>query len=241
MCGRLSLITPVEAMARLFRLDDMSGLPNLLPRYNIAPTMDALVMAETRKGKRRLGTMRWGLVPPWSKSIDDGPVLFNARSETIATKRSFSEAFRNRRCVVLADSFFEWQKGPNGTRQAYRVLTASERPFAMAGVWEQWSNGDQSLLSVAIVTSEANDIIKPLHHRMPVIIPDDKISIWIQEDDPKVLASLMGPYPSELIKAYPVDAQVGKISNDGPELWKEVEAQADAQGQAEESQLNLFR
>ncbi len=165
MCGRFTLRTPTHRLAEAFGVRD---LPNLPPRYNIAPTQDAAVVRPGPEGEaRELAMLRWGLVPSWS----EGPSAYsmiNARAETVATKPAFRAAFRHRRCLVPADGFYEWQR-VDGGKQPYLVELASGEPFAFAGLWEHWEGGDV-IESFTIIVTEANELLRPIHERMPVIL-----------------------------------------------------------------------
>lgn len=204
MCGRYSLTTPVEALRALFRFEER---PNLPPRWNIAPTQTAPVVIE--EGGRRLVPMRWGLVPFFAKDTSIGNRLINARSESAARLPAFRAAFRRRRCLVLADGFYEWQKRGR-EKQPYRIARRDRGPFAMAGLWECW--GEEELLSFTILTTAANDVVAPLHDRMPVIVPEALHATWL---DPESDATpLLVPNAGNDLEAYPVSRRVNNPRND---------------------------
>ncbi len=211
MCGRYSITTPVEAMRGLF--DFIGPALNLAPRYNAAPTQMLPIVTEGRK----LTLMRWGLVPLWAKDIKIGYKLINARTETVAEKPSFRTAFKERRCLVPAAGFYEWAK-VDGGKQPYRVTLANEKAFAFAGLWESWtvkqdgggvSMGDE-VRSFTIVTTTANDFLRPIHGRMPVILDD--YDTWLEgsTDD---ASALLRPYEGDM-KAYQVSSHVNSPKND---------------------------
>jgi putative SOS response-associated peptidase YedK len=165
--------------------------------------------------------MRWGLVPTWSKDPKAGPPIINARAETLATKPAFRSAFKRRRCLIPADGFYEWQKIAGAkVKQPFYIRLAKDRPFAFAGLWEKWHNDEGSLLeSCTIVTTEPNDVMRPLHDRMPVILPDEEYARWLdpKNEDVDELQELLRPYPAEEIAACPITTFVNSPRNDGPE------------------------
>lgn len=220
MCGRYSLTTPVSALQDLFNFS--APLPNLAPRFNIAPTQGVVVVRQDADGTRILDGMRWGLVPSWSKDGPGGKPLINARSETLLEKPSFQTAAKRRRCLVPADGFFEWQTSQPGKGTPYFISRPEGGVFAMAGLWEAWMSKDGSeLFSMAIVTAAANATLQPFHHRMPVVITPENFALWLDCTDETDLAgplSLLKPAPDTYFHAYPVSKAVNKISNDGPEL-----------------------
>ncbi|HUE12881.1 MAG TPA: SOS response-associated peptidase, partial [Planctomycetaceae bacterium] len=192
----------------------------LSPRYNIAPTQNVAVIRQDGKS-RQLALMRWGLVPSWSKDPKGGPPIINARAETIATKPSFRTAFMRRRCLIPADGFYEWQKkAASTTKIPHYIRMAKDRPFAFAGLWETWrGNGDAGLESCTIVTTEANDLMRPLHDRMPVILPEEHFAQWPDPKNENVseLEALLWPYSPDEMTAFPVSTLVNSPRNDRPE------------------------
>jgi len=221
MCGRYSITTAPEAMRRLF---DVDTALNLEPRWNMAPTQAAPVIKLMDGGRRALAMMRWGLVPSWAKDIDIGARMINARSETVTEKPTFRGAYRYRRCVVPADGFYEWRT-EGGVKQPYRVVRRDRAPFAFAGLWELWEGtGEGSALETfTILTTDANEAIAHIHHRMPVMLFEkDAFATWM-EAEPKEAGQLMLPCDPGLIEAYPVDRRVGNVRNDDPGLAEPVE------------------
>lgn len=219
MCGRFTLAVPAEALARQFELPEV---PVLEPHYNIAPTQAvAVVRLELDREERLLELMRWGLIPRWAKDEGIGDKLINARAETVAEKPAFRDAFQKRRCLVVADGFYEWQKLPGRSRKQpfYFQLDGGEA-FAFAGLWERWKNPAGDMLhSCTLITTEANDLVRSVHPRMPVILAPADYALWL---DPAVaqpgrLQSLLRPYPAERMAAYPVGLQVNSPGNDGAE------------------------
>jgi len=215
MCGRYLLISPVEAMRRLF---DVGGFLNLPPRYNIAPTQEAPVVRLERDGGRELVPLRWGLIPSWVKDPSIGNRLINARGDTVADKPAFRTAFRQRRCLVPADGFYEWQARPGG-KQPYRIGLADDGLFAFAGLWEWWKSREgESLETYTIITTDANDLLRPIHGRMPVIIDEGDHARWLDpKTAPAAAKELLNPFPSERMRAVPVSRRVNNVRNDDPD------------------------
>ena len=227
MCGRYSITSPLKALKDLFRLEEPSL--EFSPNYNIPPTRAVPIVREL-DGHRRLGFVRWGLVPSWSKQIGDKP-LINARAETIADKPSFRAPFRRRRCLFPADGFYEWQAQQQGPKQPFNIVLAHGGPFAMAGIWDDWMGADGSEMeSAAIVTTAANKILKPIHHRMPLIVPPEHFDTWLSRfSDLADIHQLMRPADEEILRAYPISRRVNATANDDPSLWQEATGTEDAE------------
>lgn len=231
MCGRYSITTPTEAIQRVFQVPER---PNLPARYNVAPTQEVpAVRLQTEPddagGGRHLVMLRWGLIPFWADDPAIGNRMINARAESAAGKPAFRAAFKRRRCLLVADGFYEWKKpaAPAGRKQPYRVQLQSGEPFGLAGLWERWTNpDDQSVVeSCTILTAEANELCRPIHPRMPVILRPDAFDAWLDaETDPDAAQALLRPHPSEGMTAYPVSTKVNAVANDGPELIEPVDA-----------------
>lgn len=221
MCGRFSLTTAPEAMRALFGFDN---LPNLPPRYNIAPTQQVAVVRTGDSTGRELVTMRWGLIPHWAKDASLGAKTINARAETLADKPSFRAAVKSRRCLVPADGFYEWRM-EDGHKQPFRIGMKGGAPFAFAGLWERWiatatgagwTEGD-SVETVTIVTTVANEKLRPIHPRMPVILPPEAFAGWLDPaNDPGAACALLRPYPAEPMAFYRVSTAVNNVRNDDP-------------------------
>lgn len=216
MCGRYMLTSPVDALRQLFAFEQR---PNLMLRYNIAPTQEVPIVRLTRtgarEGARELVMVRWGLVPFWADGLAISNRMINARRETLHSARAFREAFRRRRCLVPADGFFEWQKDGKA-RQPFLIRRKDRAPFAFAGLWERWrepGSDDPLVRSCTIVTCPANELVAPLHDRMPVILPPDAWSLWLdpETEDP---GGLLRPYPSAGLESYPVNPRVNSPKND---------------------------
>ena len=216
MCGRYSLIADLGELAGRFEFDgDWEAFER---RYNIAPTQEVLTVVGGEK--RRSGFMRWGLIPHWAKDSKIGSRMINARAETVAEKPSFRTALRRRRCLVLADGFYEWQRV--GKRKIpMRIVMRSREPFAFAGLWETWRDSEGTVIpSCTIITTTPNDLLSPIHNRMPVILPRDLENFWLDDsiDDPDALTSALTPYPDAEMEAYKVSSLVNSIANKGPEV-----------------------
>lgn len=206
------MATPGQTVAEAFQL---SSAPDLKPRYNIAPTQPVAVV-RAGQGDRELAMLHWGLIPSWSKDAEIGARMINARGETVAEKPSFRAAFRARRCLILADGFFEWRR--NGDRkQPYYIAMRDRRPFAFAGLWERWAPaGGAPVESCTIVTTTPNEVLAPIHDRMPVILPPALHAAWL---DPALkenerLQPMLQPLDASLMIAYPVSPRVNSPRND---------------------------
>lgn len=222
MCGRYSLTTPAEAVRRLLRYPER---PNLRPRANIAPTQDvAAVRLERRDSETAPAVhfvwLRWGLIPSWAKDAAIGSRMINARAESVADKPAFRAAFRQRRCLIAADGFYEW-RSEGGQKQPYRVALADGGPFAFAGLWERWTKGADGapVESCTIVTTEANERLRPIHPRMPVILDPADFDAWLDPDTPGPEAqALLRPFPGDRLTAYRVSRLINNVANDDPSL-----------------------
>ena len=224
MCGRYSLTTAPEALRRIF---GFVNLPNLAPRYNVCPTQAAPVVRPRADGQgRELVSLRWGLVPPWSKDLSGGARMINARSEAVATLPAFRDAFAQRRCLVPADGFYEWRT-EEGRKQPFRIGMKGGLPFAFAGLWESWTAKEatgavaagETVETFAIVTTAANAKLRPIHERMPVILAPEACAAWLDTPPGRAcgLVSLLASYPVEPMAFYRVGPRVNSARNDDPE------------------------
>ncbi len=229
MCGRFTLQTPAERIAEMF-LDFVGPLelPLLKPRYNVAPTQMSLCVRENQDGVNEACELRWGLVPFWSKELKIGAKMINARSETVATKPAFRSAFKSKRCLILTDGFFEW-KAMDGGKQPYYITLKNHDPFCMAGLWESWTDNEteQRVESFTVLTTQANEIMEPLHDRMPVILDPEQYSMWLDTsfEDRNTLEGLLDSYPSEEMQTIAVSRVVNKVGNDSIECIEPVKVQ----------------
>jgi putative SOS response-associated peptidase YedK len=224
MCGRFTLRQSAEEIAQAFQISDV---PPLEPRYNIAPTQPvATVLRTAENPDRQLRMLHWGLIPFWADDPKLGSKLINARAETVADKPAFRSAFRHRRCLIVADGFYEWQQQENG-KQPFYLRLKDDRPFALAGLWEHWEeDGGEAIDSCTILTTDANELTSPIHSRMPVILDPKDYDMWLDSSVRKSesLQSLLRPYASEKMEAYPVSKTVNRPTNDRPECIEIVEA-----------------
>jgi putative SOS response-associated peptidase YedK len=216
MCGRYTLRTPLKDVLTLFDVESCS-LAVLPARYNIAPTQQVPAVRLDPQGRRELALLQWGLVPSWADDPAIGNQLINARSETIASKPAFREAFRRRRCLIPADGFYEWKK-QGRARQPFYIQLEDQRPFALAGLWESWHHGELAIESCTIITTAANSLLQELHTRMPVIVEPANFAQWLGDDTPREgLERLLATYPAEKMKLNPVSTAVNSPRTEGPQ------------------------
>lgn len=215
MCGRMANTLPADAMAQLFAASPSNDLPDV-PNYNICPT-NPVHTVSAQNGERRLRAMRWGFIPSWYETANGGPLLINARGETIAEKPAFKDACRTRRCVIVATGFYEWTKDADGGRNPYYFSRADHAPIAFAGVWQAWDKGEMPMNTCAIVTTGANDRISTIHHRMPVMLEPEQIPLWLGEKG-KGAATLMRAAPEETLEFHKVSREVNSRTGYGPHL-----------------------
>lgn len=246
MCGRFSLSTPLAVIQGAFPwlvVPDQLADPGVEPgagsfgmsaRFNIAPGQTVAVAADVaNSGQARLEHFQWGLVPSWAKDVKIGYKMINARAETVAEKPSFRRAFTRRRCLVLADGFYEWKKHDKGRgKTPHLIRLRGGRPFAMAGLWESWQGDGRAepLRTCTIITTDANDLLAPIHNRMPVILPEAAHQRWLgigahgvsDREDSEALQDLLRPFPESEMEHYPVSTRVNSPANDTPECLEPV-------------------
>lgn len=219
MCGRYRLSTHPHALYEQFALElvnpDERELP---PRYNVAPTQPVAAVRLRRDGRRELVLLHWGLIPSWAKDPAIGNRMINARSETVGEKPAFRNALRRRRCLIPADGFYEWQKQARGPKQPFDITRTDGAPFAFAGLWEHWQgpNGEE-IESCAILTTEANSLMRPIHNRMPVILFPEDYAAWLAQDEVPLrdLEPLLGPREWPDMQAHPISTLVNNVRNEG--------------------------
>ena len=243
MCGRYSLHTEPEELARLFRLpiDEVLRMFDVAPRYNIAPTDTVLAVRAGRDRDRRPAALRWGLVPPWANNVSMGARTINARAETLLERPAFRDPFQEKRCLILADGFYEWRKLPT-RRQPYLIRLKSGAPFAFAGLWDHWKTKKQEPIeSCAIITTEPNELTTMLHDRMPVILPPHVYDVWLDPDmrDVDTLLGLLRPFAAQEMEMFPVNPIVNKVGNDGPECVEPVDL-SQIESESRNKQIELF-
>jgi putative SOS response-associated peptidase YedK len=223
MCGRYLIISTPDALRRLFGYPEQ---PNFPPRYNVAPTQP-IPIVRLHEGKRQFVLVRWGLIPPWVKDPKTFSLVLQARSDSVVDKPSFRNAMKRRRCLVPADGFYEWNET---TRRPHLVRPRHGGPVAFAGLWETWTgpNGEE-VETAAIITTDANKTLHPIHYRMPVVIAPEAFDFWL---DPKVdartAAGLLLPAPETLFEAHEISTAVNRVTNDSPELLEPAVRNADA-------------
>ena len=220
MCGRFEIHSTLEIIAKVFSIDSITF--DYSPSYNIAPSQDILLVV--KDGERRLVRSRWGFVPSWSKELSAGYKMINARAETVSDKPSFRQAFQNQRCLVVADGFYEWKK-EGAKKRPFYIRLKSGKPLGFAGLYNVWKSpaGDQICTST-IITTDANEVVRPLHDRMPVITSPDSYDLWLDPNvhDKALLQNILKPYPSEELEVYEVTPKVSSPKNNAPENIKKI-------------------
>jgi len=231
MCGRYVSTTPPSLLAERFGAEEIVAEEEAgeasSPRWNVAPSTKVWAVATSRSGgTRRLGAFRWGLVPNWSKDPSAGYRMINARVEKLKTSAAFKRALQRRRCIVPADAFYEWRRGPSGRgrKQPFLIRRCDGAPFAFAGLWDLWRPADdpeaELLRSCTIITTEANQLVARVHDRMPVALPAERWDAWLDpgNEDIHAMSGLLVPVPAEEMEMFPVGLDVNDVRNDGPEL-----------------------
>lgn len=223
MCGRF---TRKENFQQLAQLLGLHNLPQLPPRYNIAPSqLIDCVRANPESQETEWTQLKWGLVPSWAQDPSIGQKMINARAETVNEKPSFRKAFKRQRCLILADGFYEWKR-EGKMKQPYYIHFADNRPFTFAGLWEHWEkDGGEPVESCAIITTSANALMEPLHHRMPVILDLQDCPVWLDPavHDDRQLTRLLQPFPVEAMEAYPVSPFINNPRHEGPLCSQPIE------------------
>ena len=224
MCGRYSLVADMSELA--LRFDFEGGGETRPPRFNIAPTQEVLAVTRDSGDSRNAArAMRWGLIPFWAKDPSIGNRMINARAETVDTSPAFRRAFERRRCLVVADGFYEWLK-VGKERVPMRVSLSSGEPFAFAGLWETWRSPDgQPVASCTIITTTPNAVMEPVHNRMPVILPRNAEGVWLDTSGARSAAELkelLAPYVGPGLEVYEVSKLVNSPRNDTPEVLARV-------------------
>ncbi|GIW94550.1 MAG: DUF159 family protein [Pirellulaceae bacterium] len=219
MCGRFTLRAPASRIVEVFQLD---AAPDWSPRYNIAPTQQ--VFAVRADGTTRHGVLlRWGLVPSWADQLDKSGRMINARAETVAVKPAFRRLIARRRCLVVADGYYEWQKRDGG-KQPYWIHRSDDGLFAFAGLWDRWEKGDEPVESCTIITTDANRLTRSIHDRMPVILEPEHYQRWLDpaNHDVSSLQQLLVPNEQQPLRADPVSTYVNQVRNEGPRCIEAV-------------------
>ena len=222
MCGRFSQTASPEVITQQFEITDP---PLFTPRYNIVPSQPiAAIRIDPDTTTRKLVMLRWGLIPSWAKDPKIGNQCINAKAETVAEKPSFRSAFKKRRCLVIADGFYEWQR-LGALKQPMWIGLRSKRPFAFAGLWEHWKPAEREPVETCtIITTEPNELMAPIHNRMPVILAPASYDQWLDQtfQQAEPLKALLCPYPSEELTAFPVSTLVNNPRHDAPQCLEPV-------------------
>lgn len=221
MCGRFALKAPPKSIQEHFSLPETVVLP---PRYNIAPSQQVAVVRQLpERPSRQLDMLRWGLIPHWAKDMKIGYKMINARAETLPLKPSFRTAYKKQRCLIAADGFYEWKKSDK-TKQPYFVQLKNGSIFGFAGLWESWNGPDGSIVdSCTIITTNPNEVIREIHDRMPVILPQEQYDTWLQGPySEQTLQQLLVPYPADEMEAHQVSSEVNSPKNDTPACLEPV-------------------
>jgi putative SOS response-associated peptidase YedK len=220
MCGRFARRSTREVLADWFGVE-LEDIPPFAPSYNVAPQSVQPVVREGRDtGQREFALLRWGLVPFWAKDAKIGYSTINARAEEAAAKPAFREALRKRRCLIPADAFYEWTRSDPKHKMPFAIALRSGEPYAFAGVWERWRPKEgEALETFSILTTDANEVLEPIHNRMPVILDPKDYNRWLEPSSTERLpADLLRPFPAERIIAWPVSDRVGNVRNNDLEL-----------------------
>jgi len=221
MCGRFEIHSAIDLIAKIFGIHEWDI--EYSPSYNIAPSQDILLVVND--GKRRLVKSRWGFVPSWSKDVTAGYKMINARAESVADKPSFRQAFQNQRCLVVADGFYEWKK-EGTTKRPFYIRLKSGKPIGFAGLYNVWKSPEgEQICTSTIITTDANELLQPLHDRMPVITSPDKYDLWLDPTihDKALLQAVLKPYASEALDTYEVTSKVNSPKNNSPENIQKME------------------
>lgn len=224
MCGRFTLFAEFGDILDRFDIETAIAEELYNPNYNIAPSHSVLSVINDGS-KNRLGYLRWGLIPPWSKDEKIGYKMINARAETLSEKPSYRNAFKKRRCLVIADSFYEWKRHDDKSKTPIRIKLKSNEIFGMAGLWESWKSPDgKTIYSCSVITTTPNEIVKDIHDRMPVILKPTDEKTWLDTsiDDTSYLKGLLKPLPEDLMEAYEVSSLVNSPKNNSPNLIQEI-------------------
>jgi putative SOS response-associated peptidase YedK len=222
MCGRTSLAVDISVLRQRFDVTVSDAVEQYVPRYNIDPS-DGLVTV-TNDNPGQMDVREWGFIPHWADDPDDVPNPINARAETAMDSNLFRSAFEHSRCLVIADGFYEW-KGERGSKQPFRVCREDRDPFAFAGLWSHWEpdgKDGQARETVTILTTNPNDVVEPIHDRMPVMLEEDEEDTWISGDVADAM-DVLDPYPPEGLEAYPVSKRVNNPENEDRQVFEEID------------------
>lgn len=220
MCGRFARSAPIEMIGSQFKVKQAKL--TIAPSYNIAPSQD--ILAIINRGSREFIQCRWGFIPSWAKDTAVGYKMINARAETIAAKPAFNSAFRKQRCLIVADGFYEWKKAEK-RKVPFYIHLKSGKLFGFAGIYNTWvSESGEGICTCAIITTEANDLIRDVHNRMPVIIPEEKVNLWLESDrdDEQTLLTMLNPYPAEEMEMHEISFRVNSPVYDNEDVIRPI-------------------
>lgn len=223
MCGRFTITATFEQLINRFHIESFLIDDDYLPNYNIAPSQS--VIAVINNGTiNKMGYLRWGLIPPWAKDDKIGYKMINARAETISEKPSYRNAFKSKRCLIVADSFYEWKRHNQNEKTPMRIKLKSNHLFAMAGLWEKWISPEgKPIFSCTVLTTSANELVQDIHDRMPVILKPENEAIWLNpKSSPKELNQLLKPLDMNLMEVYEVSSLVNSPQNNSVELIQKI-------------------
>jgi putative SOS response-associated peptidase YedK len=224
MCGRFTLTATMEELLDRFDIGIFTDQEDYTPSYNIAPSQRVIAVINDGQ-KNKMGYLKWGLLPPWAKDKAFGNKLINARSESLLEKPSFRTAFQKKRCLIIADSFYEWKRGNEKNKTPMRIKLKSNQLFAMAGLWERWQSPEgTSLFTCTVITTSPNLLVKEIHDRMPVILQPKDEKIWLDPSiqDPRILMPLLVPLQENLMDAYEVSSMVNSPTHNTIDLIQEI-------------------
>ena len=219
MCGRFAITLPTEAISQLFKAQPVNNLPDV-PNFNVCPTNSIHVVTSDEFG-RKVESFRWGFVPSWYREINAGPILINARSETLAQKPTFASACKERRCLIPSSGFYEWSKGLEGNKTPWFVTRNDGMPLIFGGVWQEWGYASNKIKTCAIVTTESNSKLSKLHHRLPLVLEKSDCDFWLGENGHGA-SVLMRPTANDTLRAYKVSKNINSSRSSGPDLMAPV-------------------
>ncbi len=224
MCGRFTLIASIDEIMNRFNVEAFREEEGFRPNYNVAPSQSVLAIINNGS-KNKMGYLRWGLIPPWAKDLSMGNKMINARSESLIEKPSFRNAYKKKRCIIIADSFYEWKRTNTKTKTPMRIKLKSDDLFAMAGLWEKWQSPEgKPVFSCSVITTTANEMVRDIHDRMPVILRPETEKVWLNPAivDTDYLNQLLVPLDSELMEAYEVSSLINSPKNNSIELIERI-------------------
>jgi putative SOS response-associated peptidase YedK len=224
MCGRFTLTATVDQLIDRFDVEFFLEQEEYLPSYNVAPSQSVLAVINNGSHKR-MGFLRWGLIPPWAKDMSIGYKMINARAETLSEKPSFRNAYKNKRCLIVADSFYEWKRIDSKTKTPMRIKLKSDELFAMAGLWESWKSPEgKTIYSCSVITTQPNELVQDIHDRMPVILKPEDEKNWLDPSisDTSKLQPLLKPLEPSLMEAYEVSPLVNSPKNNSIQLIQKI-------------------